>query len=496
MKRTSGTAAAEAGWSKGLLVKAEGIGTVAHAGVVLPRLLADRLGLTGAFRDVLARRGFLPGRDRGRAVTDTVAALAAGASCLSDVEAMTAQVELFGPAGGASDTTVLRVLGEYADRLRGDGLPGRALARATAQVRARAWEQIVARHGNLPAVRVAGKDLTRPGREGDKPVVVIRLDATVIAAASAKEGAEANYKGFGFHPLTAWCSNTGENLAMMNRVGSAGSFTAAEHIAVLDAALTQVPAAHRRDVLVTVDGAGASHGLIEHLHELNTAGQHGRRGRRVEYSIGWPVDARTRTAIEAARTGDWSAGLTATGTAEENAQVIELTGLLRTGPGGDQLSGWPPDMRVFGRRTPRTPGEQAELGQDPNWRYGAFATNTSAGQVQQLDARHRTQAHVEDRIKELKACGGTRLPSTSYARNSAWLHLAAHAVTVLAWLRLLALEDDLAVAEPKTLRFRLLSAPARYVRHARKQVLKIPTGWAWSSDLADAFDRLRALHPA
>ena len=25
---------------------------------------------------------------------------------------------------------------------------------------------------------------------------------------------------------------------------------------------------------------------------------------------------------------------------------------------------------------------------------------------------------------------------------------------------------------------------------------KIPTGWAWATDLADAFARLRALHPA
>ena len=323
MKRTSGMAAAEAAWSKGLLVRAEGTGTVAHAGVVLPRLLADRVGLTTAFREVLARRGFVPGRDRGRAVSDTVAALASGAQCLSDVEAVTAQVELFGPAGGASDTTVLRVLGEYADRLRGDGLPGRALARATAKVRARAWTKIVARHGALPAVRVAGKDLTRPGGE---PVMVVRLDATVIASASAKEGAEANYKGYGFHPLTAWCSNTGENLAMMNRVGSAGSFTAADHVAVTDAALDQVPAPYRKDVLVTVDGAGASHGLIEHLHALNTAGVHGARGRRVEYSIGWPVDARTRSAIEAAREGDWAPGLTAKGKAEPDAQVIELTG--------------------------------------------------------------------------------------------------------------------------------------------------------------------------
>lgn len=217
MKRTAGrkrAVAAAAGvgeaWSTGLVVRAEGAGTVAHAGVVLPRLLADRVGMTSMFRTVLARPGFWPGRDRGRAVSDTVAALASGASCLTGVEALTAQVELFGPTGGASDTTILRVLGEYAGRLGQDGLPGRALARSMAKVRARAWEHVVARHGSLPAVRVAGAPLAWPAREsraGDgpdgDPVVpaVIRLDATVILAASAKEGAEPNYKGFGFHPV-------------------------------------------------------------------------------------------------------------------------------------------------------------------------------------------------------------------------------------------------------------------------------------------------------
>lgn len=423
---------------------------------------------------------------------------------MSDVEAMTSQVELFGPGGGASDTTVLRVLGEYADRLNSSsGLPGRAMARAMAKVRALAWERIVARHGHLPAVQVAGAPLAWPcpprsqaqQREGVVPVVV-RLDATVIQAASAKEGAEPNFKGFGFHPLTAWCSNTGEALAVANRVGSAGSFTAADHVAVFDAVLEQIPANHRRDVLVTVDGAGASHEFIAHLDGLNTAAGHGARGRRLEYSIGWPIDARTRGTIKQLRERHWSAALTAAGRADEQGQVAELTGVLRHSTGGDQLNGWPTDARVIARRVPRPDGDQPALGEDPDFTYGAFITNTGAGQIQYLDARHRTQAHVEDRIKELKACGAARLPSTSYARNSAWLHLAAHAVTVLSWLRLLALDSDLADAEPKKLRFRLLSAPARYVQHARRRVLKIPIGWAWATNVADAFERLRALHPA
>jgi hypothetical protein len=301
--------------------------------------------------------------------------------------------------------------------------------------------------------------LTRPGQEADTAVVVIRLDATVISSASDKEGAQPNYKGFGFHPLTAWCSNTGENLALMQRVGSAGSFTASDHVAVLDAAIAQVPGPYRRDLLVTIDGAGASHEVIEHLHALNTAPAHGGRGRRVEYSIGWPVDTRTTGAIDQLGEGDWSPGLSATGEPEPDAQVAELTGLLRTSHRGDQLTGWPAGMRVISRRVPRTPAEQAELGGDARWRYGAFVTNTATGQVQCLDARHRTQAHVEDRIKELKACGATRLPSTSYARNSAWLQLAAHAVTLLVWTRLLGMDGDLATAEPKTLRFRVLAHP-------------------------------------
>jgi hypothetical protein len=112
----------------------------------------------------------------------------------------------------------------------------------------------------------------------------------------------------------------------------------------------------------------------------------------VEYSVGWPVDARAKTAIERLRQGDWGDALTAEGQPDESAQVADMTGLLRARVGGDQLDGWPAGMRVIARRTPRQPGEQAQLDQDANWRYGAFATNTPTGQVQFLDARHRTQA--------------------------------------------------------------------------------------------------------
>jgi Transposase DDE domain group 1 len=486
------------GWSSGLSVQVGGAGTVAHAGVALPRLMCDRLGLTTSLAGVLERAGFTPVRHRGRALVDAACALAAGATCLSDIEAMTRQVEIFGPDGGASDTTMLRVLDELSGRLNADGLPGRRLARAMAAARTNAWSQIVARHGALPAVRVAGAGLTRPMvGEPDRPVVVVRLDATLIEADSNKSGAAGNYKGgYGFHPLTAWCSNVGDNLAVMLRPGNAGSFTASDHVLVLDAAIAQIPAPWRADVLVTIDGAGASHGVINHLSGLNTNPAHGKRGRRVEYSIGWPVDERTQGGLAQLREADWTVALDAHGNPDPNAAVAELTGILRHGPDGDRMSSWPKDVRVIARRVPRPPGEQAKLGEDAHWRYGAFATNTTSGQLQWLDVRHRTQAHVEDKVKELKAVGAENLPSNDWDRNSSWLQLAGLAASLNGWLRHLALDGDLAKAEPKALRFRLLGAPARHVTHARIRILKIPPGWAWAADVVTAWERLQALHPA
>ena len=103
---------------------------------------------------------------------------------------------------------------------------------------------------------------------------------------------------------------------------------------------------------------------------------------------------------------------------------------------------------------------------------------------------------MEDRIKQFKACGARNLPSIDYDRNAAWLQLAALATSLTAWLRHLALDGDLAKSTTKTLRFRLLSAPARLVTHARRKILKIPPGWEWAPDLATAWERLQALHPA
>src|SRR4029078_6178105 len=103
--------------------------------------------------------------------------------------------------------------------------------------------------------------------------VIIDLDATPITAYSEKEGATPNFKhGFGFHPLLAFVDHgdggTGEPLVGMLRPGRATANTAADQIAVLDAALAQLPEPLRSRVLVRGDSGSGVQPLLWHVHDL------------------------------------------------------------------------------------------------------------------------------------------------------------------------------------------------------------------------------------
>ena len=221
---------------------------------------------------------------------------------------------------------------------------------------------------------------------------MIRIDASLIDSHSDKERAAGTFKGgWGFHPLLAFCDNTGELLAVIARTGSAGSNTAVDHIAIIDAAIAAVPARWRRNIMVTIDGAGSSHKVVEHLTALNS-----RPGWSVAYSVGFDLDERVRTAIAATPEHVWEAALDAAGKAREDAQVAEVTGLLRDSCGGDRLKTWPAGMRILVRREEIETGAQLSLFEQANgYRYQPLATATAGGQVQRIEARHRVHARVE-----------------------------------------------------------------------------------------------------
>ncbi len=361
-------------WASGLEVTGDGTGIVSHAGLGLLRCLSDKTGLTRGLSQALFS-GRLVHHDRGRVLADISCAIADGARAISDFRVLAGQVEAFGQV--ASVPTAYRTLEEIT---RGGTRMEKKLTAAVSAARRYAWTRVVARHGTLPGVRVADKTL--------QGVTCIRIDATVTFAHSGKELAEGNFKGFGHHPLLAYCDNTGgEPLAWMLRKGSAGSNTAADHIAIVEGSIAALPPGWRRNLMVTVDGAGFSRKLVEHLDALA-----GRRGCTLVYSCGWELDAREKGAIRLVPGQAWQiavddrgevrerraddacadAGCGHRGCWIEEARVTELTGLLREGPGGDQLAGWPSSMRIFARRERPHPG--AKLSPCPSTRTATAAS--------------------------------------------------------------------------------------------------------------------------
>lgn len=459
-------------WSNGLDIEVRGEDVVSHTGTVITRMLSDRTGLTGALSDALARPDVV--HDRGRVLADVALAIADGATSISDIDVLGDQRRIFGPV--ASTSTTWRALNEIDER----ALKKVALARNRA--RKTVWSLIEARHGSIPPIATAYGDIDA--------VIGIRIDATLVNSYSDKDCAAGNFKGgYGFHPLTAWCDNTGECLAIIARSGNAGSNTAADHIAIIDAAIAALPAKYRRNLLITIDGAGSSHKVIEHLTELNA-----RKRFSVAYSVGFDLDKRLRNAIALLPGHAWEAVLDATGAARQDAQVAEVTGLLRDSVGGDTLSAWPAGMRILVRGEPIKAGTQLSLFEQlAGYRYQPVATNTAGGQLQKLEALHRVHARVEGFIRRAKATGLAKWPSASWSINTAWVTAVAIACDLLCWTRLLLLDGDLAIAEPQTLRYRLLHTGARIIKRSRKTILRVSETWPWATELETAFHRVSAI---
>ena len=461
-------------------VSADGVGVVSHVGARLLADVADATTLTRQLSAVLGRRtAAQTAHHPGRGLTDLAVMLADGGEAISDIATLADQSAVFGPV--ASGSTCWRMLNSIT------GADLNAIAAARAAARSVAWAQRAEQTGHaLPASLVAGTPLL--DRDG-RPVLVIDDDATIIVTHSEKEHTAATFKhSYGYHPVLAFCDNSNEALAGMLRPGNAGSNTAADHIALLDAALAQIPDEYRHGypILVRADGAGASKAFLAHICELRNTGV------ATEFSIGWAVSEREHAAIAALPRRAWTPAIDIDGDPRESASVAELTGALPT----VMFADYPPGMRIIVRRERPHPGAQLDLIEHRDgWRYTCFATDTGTGQHAWLDARHRSHARVEDRIRCGKDTGLGRMPSRQFGINAAWLTCALTAIDLLAWTQTILLHDQpaLAKAEPKKLRYRLLHVAARLVRGGRKLRVKIDRTWRWAHALAAAFHRLRTL---
>ena len=158
------------------------------------------------------------------------------------------------------------------------------------------------------------------------------------------------------------------------------------------------------------------------------------------------------------------------------------------------LTGWPEGSRVIVRRERPHPGAQLSFTDHDGHRFLATLTDLDGDPVN-LECLHRARASAEDRIRAAKQTGLDNLPFRDFDHNQVWLELSLIAQDLTAWTQLLALDGELALCEPKTLRYRLLHVAARLAFHARRATLRLQRTWPWAHELAAAFTRLAALPP-
>ncbi len=442
-----------------VVVEGGGEQVVAHVGLHALGSFADRLEL-GSSLSTRMPQPRLRFHDRGKVLVQAMLMLAGGGEACSDIERLRAQPSLFGTV--ASDSTLYRTIRSIdASALEG-------VWEAMAETRAQVWRRSSAAAGGAP--------------------VVLDLDASLVDVHSEnKEGTAANYKrGFGFSPMFCFADATGEALAGLLRPGNATANSIGDQLAVLDAAIGQLPAriaaGHhrgddpgqvRRPVEVRADSAGCSARLAGEFRARN---------------IGFAVVARTNPQVKAAisRVVDdedrWSPALTQAGEERGGAAVAELTDLI-------DLTGWPEGTRFIVRREPLHPGAQTSLFPSLDYRFWGQFTDRGGSAVE-ADVHLRAHAHVEDHIRRLKASGLERFPFTDLDANRAWMALVCFAADLVRWFQMLCLRGPLANAEPKTLRWQLWHTPARVVRHARQSIVRILNDWPNADELLDAYHRV------
>jgi hypothetical protein len=411
---------------------------VANAGVMLPAVLAGRLGIE-ALVDACVDLGDRPGAaNPGRKVMSLVSAMALGADCIEDCDLL------------RSGQTAA-VLGH------------RVVAPSTLGTFLRAFTFGHVRQLDRVLDGALGRAWAAGAGPGDGRLVVDVDSFIGEVHGYDKQGAGYGYtRRLGYHPILATRADTGEVLHVRLRTGSAGSPRGVlrfvdELIARVERAGATGPKLFRAD---------NSFWNKKLMARLQNAGW--------QYSISVRMQAWVPDAIAAIPESDWQPLDDYPDGGE--AQI------------GQTMVG---HQRLVVRRT-RLVGAQAEL--FPDWRHFAFLTNRTEP-LEVVEAEHRQHAVVELAIRDLKDQALAHFPSGRFNANAAWTVIACLAHNLLRWTTLIGLPGQ-TIRAARTIRRRLLALPGRLTHSARQWTLHLPARWPWQHDLIRALARIRALPAA
>ena len=410
---------------------------VANAGVMLPALLAGRLGIEALVDGRVDLGDGAGSANPGRKVMTMLSAMALGADCIEDCEVLR-----------SGQTGV--VLGH------------RVSAPSTLGTFLRAFT-----FGHVRQLdAVLAESLTRAWAAGAGPGderLVVDVDSFVGEVHGyAKQCAGFGYtRKRGYHPILATRAGTGEVLHIRARKGSANTSRGAlRFVEELIPRVTRAGATGPK--LLRADSGFWNKKLMARLEQAGWF-----------YSIGVRRQGPIPAAIAAIGETDWQPLPDYPDDGE--AQIAQT------------MIG---HQRLIVRRT-RLLGDQADLW--PDWRHHAFLTNRT-DPLETVEAEHRQHAVVELAIRDLKDQALAHFPSGKFTANAAWTVIAALAHNLLRWTHLIALPDQ-TVRTAATLRRRLITIPGRLARTARQTTLRMPACWPWASDFLAALVRIRALPP-
>ena len=419
---------------------------VANAGLLLPSVLVERLGVEAVINTTVRLDGRVGGASPGRKVLTLMNTMLAGGSHIDHADVLRA---------GATESVVSHrvmapsTLGTFLRSFTFGHV--RQLEAVNDIVRQRAW--------------VAG---TAPGS------LVVDVDSTICeVVGKQKQGAGYGYTHvLGYHPLLATIAGSGEILHGRLRKGSANTQRGTKRF------VNELVARARRDdptreLTVRFDSGFWNNDTMLNLSRLDV---------RFTMAIRTNVDA-----VQAAISGiDEAAWQSIDYTCDGEAQVAECD--YTSGQGTKRVT-----RRLVVRRTRLTAKTQQKLW--PDWRHHAFLTDLT-GDVITIDRFHREHATVELAIKDLKAGAGLEhLPSGVFWANSAWFQIAILAHNMCRWTARLGGHDTDRLIVARTIRNRLLALPGRLVNRAGQPTLRLPSRWPWAHTFTKILDTLRALEP-
>jgi hypothetical protein len=408
---------------------------VANAGVLLPAVVADRVGIEALVDRTVDLGDRTGAANPGRKVMTLISAMALGADCIDDCDVLrSGQTRVvLGHRVSAPST-----LGTFLRAFTFGHV--RQLDRVLAESLCRAW------------AAGAGPDDER---------LVVDVDSFVGEVYGYdKQGAGYGYTHQrGYHPILATRAGTGEVLHIRARKGSANTSRGA--LRFVEELIPRVQRAGARGPkLLRADSGFEGKKITARLERAGWT-----------YSIGARQHKHIKAAITAIPEQDWEPLPDYPETGE--AQIAQ-TMLGR--------------QRLIVRRT-RLVGAQTELW--PDWRYFAFLTNRTDA-IELVEREHRQHAVVELAIRDLKDQALAHFPSGKFLANAAWTVIAALAHNVLRWTTLIGLPDT-TIPTARTLRRRLLTIPGRITRTARTVTLRMPARWPWETQFLTALERLRAV---